>query len=198
MTHLDSITIHNFKSFRHVNIKFSKGFNCIVGANGSGKSNICDSLLFALGESSLKRMRVPNTALLINSFAKPKNEDGVKKAYVRINFAAQNPIEISRIIKSNNKIGYRLNGKRVTRQEVTDLGYGMVSELSIAGKFKMILKGAQNLNAFSNLLYVVKKMKALNELYTRYPETTHGFPEWRKAVEEEMREGKARFQPNPI
>lgn len=130
MTHLDSITIHNFKSFRHVNIKFSKGFNCIVGANGSGKSNICDSLLFALGEISLKRMRVPNTTLLINSFAKPKREDGIKKAYVKINFAADNPLEISRIIKSNNKISYRLNSKRVTRQEVVDALRGYKSEIN--------------------------------------------------------------------
>ena len=120
MAHLDSVIIHNFKSFKHVNIKFSKGFNCIVGANGSGKSNICDSLLFALGESSLKRMRVPNTAQLINSFAKPKSEDGVKKAYVKINFDGTDPLEVSRIIKSNNKIGYRLNGKHVTRQEVIE------------------------------------------------------------------------------
>ena len=58
MLYLDSIILHNFKSFRHANIKFGKGFNCIVGPNGSGKSNICDSLLFALGESSLRRMRL--------------------------------------------------------------------------------------------------------------------------------------------
>ena len=120
MAHLDSVIIHNFKSFKHVNIKFSKGFNCIVGANGSGKSNIADSLLFALGESSLNRMRVPNTGQLINSFAKPKKEDGVKRAYVKINFSGSNPLEIARVIKSNNKIGYRLNGKHVTKQEVID------------------------------------------------------------------------------
>lgn len=121
MQYLDSIIIHNFKSFKHANIKFSKGFNCIVGPNGSGKSNICDSLLFALGESSLKRMRVPNTSQLINSFAKPKKEDGVKRAYVKINIAGDSPTEVARIIKSNNKIGYRLNGNRATRQEIIDV-----------------------------------------------------------------------------
>ncbi len=130
MPHLDSVIIHNFKSFKHVNIKFSKGFNCIVGANGSGKSNICDSLLFALGEGSLRRMRVTNTALLINSFAKPKKEDGVKKAYVKINFAGNDPLEVARIIKSNNKIGYRLNTKHATRQEVIDALRGYKSEIN--------------------------------------------------------------------
>ena len=130
MQYLDSIIIHNFKSFKHANIKFSKGFNCIVGANGSGKSNLCDSLLFALGESSLKRMRVPNTSLLINSFAKPKNDDGVKKAYVKITFGGDNPLEVSRIIKSNNKMGYKLNGKHATRQEVIEVLRAQRSEIN--------------------------------------------------------------------
>src|SRR5271155_5335818 len=130
MTHLDSVIIHNFKSFKHVNIKFSKGFNCIVGANGSGKSNICDSLLFALGESSLKRMRVPNTGELINSFAKPRKDDGIKRAYVKVNFEAQSPLEIARIIKSNNKIGYRLNDKHTTRQEVIEALRSYKSEIN--------------------------------------------------------------------
>ncbi len=130
MTHLDSVTIHNFKSFKHVNIKFSKGFNCIVGANGSGKSNICDSLLFALGESSLKRMRVPNTTQLINSFAKPRQEDGVKRAYVKINFSGDPQLEIARVIKSNNKIGYRLNGKGVTKQEIVEALMGQRTDIN--------------------------------------------------------------------
>jgi len=130
MQHLDSVIIHNFKSFKHVNIKFSQGFNCIVGANGSGKSNICDSLLFALGESSLKRMRVQNAGQLINSFAKPRKEDNVKRAYVKINFAGQTPMEVARVIKSNNKMGYRLNGKHVSKQEVVDALRGCRSEIN--------------------------------------------------------------------
>jgi chromosome segregation protein len=130
MQYIDSIIMHNFKSFKHANIKFSRGFNCVVGANGSGKSNLCDSLLFALGESSLKRMRVPNTSLLINSFAKPKAEDGVKRAYVKIAFGGDSPLEVARIIKSNNKIGYRLNGKHATRQEVIDVLKAYKSEIN--------------------------------------------------------------------
>ena len=120
MLYIDNIILHNFKSFRHASIKFNKGFNCIVGPNYSGKSNICDALLFAFGESSLSRMRVTSTLQLINSSARPRKEDGTKRAYVKVNFAGEEPLEISRVIKSNNKIVYRLNGKRVTRQDVID------------------------------------------------------------------------------
>ncbi|MGD0729407.1 MAG: dehydrogenase, partial [Candidatus Micrarchaeaceae archaeon] len=86
----------------------------------------------------------------------------------------------------------------VTAKEASDLSYGMVPELSIAGKFKMILQGAQNVNAFSNLLYVVKKMKILNELYLQYPTSTDNFTKWRESVDNHMEEAKAKFQPNPI
>ncbi|MCL5115097.1 MAG: AAA family ATPase [Candidatus Marsarchaeota archaeon] len=130
MLRLDRITLHNFKSFRHANINFSKGFNCIVGPNGSGKSNICDALLFAMGESSLKRMRVSSAKGLINAMAKPVKSDGVRRAYTTVAFTGDENIEISRIIKSNNKISYRINGKRSTRQQVLDLLKAHKAELN--------------------------------------------------------------------
>lgn len=131
MLYLDSLVLHNFKSFRHASIKLKPNFNCIVGPNGSGKSNICDSLLFVLGESSLKRLRVTSLHQLINDKAKVKADDGTKRAYVKLNFAgASEPIEIARIIKSNNKVGYRLNGKHVTRQEMLEVMRGHKSEIS--------------------------------------------------------------------
>jgi chromosome segregation protein len=121
MLYLDRLTIHNFKSFKHANISFSKGFNCIVGPNGSGKSNICDALLFSLGELSLKRMRVSSSKNLINSTAKSVKADGIRRAYVTISFTGDENIDISRMIKSNNKVAYRINGKRATRQEILDI-----------------------------------------------------------------------------
>ena len=51
----------------------------------------------------------------------------------------------------------------VTAKEASDLSYGRVPELSLTGKFKMILQGAQNINAFANLLFVVKKMKGAEQ-----------------------------------
>ena len=123
MLYLDRLTLHNFKSFKHANVSFSHGFNCIVGPNGSGKSNLCDSLLFALGESSLRRMRITATSNLINSSVKPDPETHLKRSYVTVSFADDDGkrIEVSRIVRSNSKISYRLDGKRVHRQDVMDV-----------------------------------------------------------------------------
>lgn len=129
MLYLDSISIHNFKSFRHANIALLKGFNCILGPNGSGKSNICDSILFALGESSLKRLRVSKSDQLIHGGAKVR-KDGARRAYVKLVFGGEKSLEVMRTIKSNGKIGYRIDDKRARRQDVIDAlrSYGCAAD----------------------------------------------------------------------
>ncbi|MGC8652260.1 MAG: dehydrogenase [Candidatus Micrarchaeia archaeon] len=86
----------------------------------------------------------------------------------------------------------------INAKEAEELSYGLVPELSVSEKFKTILKGAQNINAFRNLLFVVKKMKELNELYGQYPKSPEDFAKWRSAVDAHIKEAKGRFKPNPI
>ena len=87
----------------------------------------------------------------------------------------------------------------LTVQETDEISYGFVPELSLAAKFKMLLKGAANVNAFANLVYVVRKMKILGELYQNYPRSPDdGFVEWKQHVQKEIHEGKERFRPNPV
>jgi flavin-dependent dehydrogenase len=86
----------------------------------------------------------------------------------------------------------------LTAKEAEDLSYGIVPELSLASKFKMLLKGATNINAFANLIYVVKKMKLLNEIYGRYPSNPGTFEHWRGEVLKEIHDAKERFKPNPV
>ena len=98
---------------------------------------------------------------------------------------------------NNETINYGMKNFLSTK-EAEDLCYGRTPELSLAGKFKMVLKGAGNISAFSNLVYAVKKMKKLNSLYEQYPKSMEEFPKWRQQVTSEVEETKQRFQPNPI
>jgi geranylgeranyl reductase family protein len=98
----------------------------------------------------------------------------------------------------NNKlINYGMNNF-LTEKEAEQISYGIVPELTIASTFKKVLSGVSNINAFSNLIYVVRKMKMFNELYGKYPKNVDGFPAWKAAVEKEMKEVKTRFKPNPV
>lgn len=114
-----------FKSFgdRTVTIKFSSGFTCIVGPNGAGKSNIIDALCFALGRLSKKTMRAKSLEDLI--FAGSKGKNPSTRAAVSITFdnsekafPGEGDFVITRTIKKGGGGGYRMNGERVTRQQI--------------------------------------------------------------------------------
>lgn len=98
---------------------------------------------------------------------------------------------------NNELINYGMKNFLSTK-EAEDLSYGRVPDLSLAAKFKMVLKGASNINAFANLVYVVRKMKELNEIYSNYPKTPEGFGKWREVAKAPVEEAKAKFRPNPI
>ena len=48
--YIQTVTAHNFKSFREFQVAFDPGFNVICGTNGAGKSNLLDAIGFAFGE----------------------------------------------------------------------------------------------------------------------------------------------------
>lgn len=58
--HVKEITVDGFKSYaqRVVIPGFDQQFNAITGLNGSGKSNILDSICFVLGIQNLQQVGV--------------------------------------------------------------------------------------------------------------------------------------------
>ncbi|MFW9818401.1 MAG: AAA family ATPase [Candidatus Thorarchaeota archaeon] len=126
MTYIKKISMSGFKSFgdRTVTIRLSSGFTCIVGPNGAGKSNIIDALCFALGRLSKKTMRAKSLEDLIFAGARGKNPS--QRASVTLYFdnsenvfpGGTNDFEITRIIKAGGGGGYKMNGKKTTRQQI--------------------------------------------------------------------------------
>ena len=126
MTYIKKISMTGFKSFgdRTVTIKLSSGFTCIVGPNGAGKSNIIDALCFALGRLSKKTMRAKSLEDLI--FAGSRGKNPSQRASVTMYFdnsenvfpGGTESFEITRVIKRGGGGGYKMNGKKATRQQI--------------------------------------------------------------------------------
>ena len=52
--YLQKISLSNFKSYEYESFEFSERVNCIVGENGTGKTNLLDAIYFlALTKSSI-------------------------------------------------------------------------------------------------------------------------------------------------
>ena len=57
--HIKALILDGFKSYRSETVldQFDRQFNAITGSNGSGKSNILDSICFVLGENNMIKVR---------------------------------------------------------------------------------------------------------------------------------------------
>ena len=86
----------------------------------------------------------------------------------------------------------------LTEEEAVQISYGLTPEISFSSALKKAISGLANINAFKNLVFVVGKMKKLNELYNNYPKSPREFIEWKNKVNKEISEVKSMFKPNPI
>jgi chromosome segregation protein len=136
MPYIKKIELKGFKSFgpQTVKVVLDEGFTAITGPNGSGKTNIVDAALFALGELSTRRLRAENAAKLIFYGSEKAGLERAKMAKVIIQFDnadARMPVDtttvtISREVYRNGQSVYRLNGRRISRTHILEI-------LSMAG-----------------------------------------------------------------
>ncbi|WP_297437017.1 chromosome segregation protein SMC [Thermococcus sp.] len=183
MPYIEKIEMKGFKSYgnRKVVVPVSKGFTAIVGANGSGKSNIGDAVLFVLGGLSAKAMRATRISDLI--FAGTKNEPAAKYAEVAMYFnnadrgfpLDEDEVVIKRRVYPDGRSAYWLNGKRTSRSDILDIlsaamispeGYNLVLQGDITKFIKMSpTERRMIIDEISGIAeYDAKKEKALNEL----------------------------------
>ncbi|NXO31647.1 SMC2 protein, partial [Cisticola juncidis] len=124
--YIKSIVLEGFKSYaQRTEIKdFDPLFNAITGLNGSGKSNVLDSICFVLGITNLSQVRASNLQDLVYK----NGQAGITKATVSINFDNSN--------KSQSPLGFEANDEiTVTRQVV------------VGGRSKYLINGVNAANS---------------------------------------------------
>ncbi|XP_061487725.1 structural maintenance of chromosomes protein 2 [Rhineura floridana] len=129
--YIKSIVLEGFKSYAQrteVN-DFDPLFNAITGLNGSGKSNILDSICFLLGITNLSQVRASNLQDLVYK----NGQAGITKATVSITFdnfdKKQSPlgfenhdeITVTRQVVIGGRNKYLINGVNANNTRVQDL-----------------------------------------------------------------------------
>src|SRR5499426_2682207 len=127
---LESVTLHGFKSFAEKSVlKVTPGITAIVGPNGCGKSNISESVRWALGEQSAKSLRGGRMEDLI--FHGSASRKPVGLAEVELSFSNDGvlsvpwtEVSVSRRLYRTGESEYYLNKNLSRLRDILDLFAG--------------------------------------------------------------------------
>eukprot|EP00535_Pseudo-nitzschia_heimii_P004083 CAMPEP_0197182380 /NCGR_PEP_ID=MMETSP1423-20130617/6356_1 /TAXON_ID=476441 /ORGANISM="Pseudo-nitzschia heimii, Strain UNC1101" /LENGTH=1216 /DNA_ID=CAMNT_0042632793 /DNA_START=34 /DNA_END=3684 /DNA_ORIENTATION=+ len=147
--HIKEVVIDGFKSYarRTVVENFDSHFNAITGLNGSGKSNILDSICFVLGITNLSQVRAGNLSELVYK----QGQAGVTKASVTVIFdnedEAKSPVgyeqcpevTVTRQVLLGGKSKYLINGRNQPAGQVQNLFHSV--QLNVNNPHFLIMQG---------------------------------------------------------
>ncbi|KAG4960102.1 hypothetical protein JHK87_036735 [Glycine soja] len=125
--YIKEICLEGFKSYatRTVVPGFDPFFNAITGLNGSGKSNILDSICFVLGITNLQQVRASNLQELVYK----QGQAGITKATVSVVFDNSN--------SSRSPLGYEGHSEITVTRQV----HSSVNFLAFVSKFQIVVGG---------------------------------------------------------
>ncbi|CAL5366934.1 unnamed protein product [Camellia sinensis] len=147
--YIKEICLEGFKSYatRTVVPGFDPYFNAITGLNGSGKSNILDSICFVLGITNLQQVRASNLQELVYK----QGQAGITKATVSVVFDNSDrnrsplgyedcsEITVTRQIVVGGRNKYLINGHLAQPSRVQNLFHSV--QLNVNNPHFLIMQG---------------------------------------------------------
>ncbi|HEV2217169.1 MAG TPA: AAA family ATPase [Candidatus Dormibacteraeota bacterium] len=125
---LRSLHLLGFKTFaRPTEIRFEGGVTAIVGPNGSGKTNIVDSVKWVLGSGQARDLRGRKMEEVIYAGGERRSRSAFAEVTVVFdNTAGRLPVDyaevaITRRVQRDGESDYFLNGTRVRRRDLLHL-----------------------------------------------------------------------------
>ncbi|KAI3896502.1 hypothetical protein MKX03_015010 [Papaver bracteatum] len=147
--YIKEICLEGFKSYatRTIVPGFDPFFNAITGLNGSGKSNILDSICFVLGITNLQQVRASNLQELVYK----QGQAGITKATVSVVFQnsdsnrsplgyeGHSEITVTRQIVVGGRNKYLINGRVAQPKQVQNLFHSV--QLNVNNPHFLIMQG---------------------------------------------------------
>lgn len=180
--YLKTLELQGFKSFPDKTvISFEPGITAIVGANGSGKSNISDAVRWVLGEMSPKSLRSGKMEDVIFNGTAKRKPSNFAEVILTIDNSDQlmkidyDEVSVSRRLYRSGESEYTINKQKSRLKDVVDLflntgigreGYSIISQ----GRISEILsvKGSDRRDIFEEAAGIsrfrYRKTEANNKL----------------------------------
>ena len=128
MLRLEKLEIHGFKSFYDpAQLTFPAAMTAVVGPNGCGKSNICDAIIWVLGENRASHIRGETMDDVI--FQGSARRRPLSMGEVTLTLKTDNGFEgaddgritLHRRVFRTGESEFRLNGRRVRLKDISDI-----------------------------------------------------------------------------
>jgi chromosome segregation protein len=128
MFRLEKLEIHGFKSFYDpASLSFPAPMTAVVGPNGCGKSNICDAIIWVLGENRASHIRGETMDDVIFQGSSRRRPLSMGEVTLTLKTEEQHPsaddgrITLNRRVFRTGESEFRLNGKRVRLKDISDI-----------------------------------------------------------------------------
>ena len=128
MFRLDKLEIAGFKSFCDpAQLAFPAALTAVVGPNGCGKSNICDAIIWVLGEHRASHIRGGTMEDVIFQGSERRRALGMGEVTLTLSTDNGHPaaddgkITIHRRVFRSGESEFRLNGRRVRMRDIADI-----------------------------------------------------------------------------
>ena len=126
--YLKRLDIHGFKSFGNkTQLQFAPGVTCVVGPNGTGKTNVADSLRWVLGEHASRALRARKTEDVIFAGSDKRAPLGIAEVSITLdNSGHWLPVEFDEVVVTrrayrSGENEYLINNSKVRLRDVIDL-----------------------------------------------------------------------------
>src|SRR6266446_2577026 len=128
MLRLEKLEIHGFKSFYDpAQLTFPAALTAVVGPNGCGKSNICDAIIWVLGENRATHIRGETMEDVIFQGSARRRPLSMGEVTLTLKTDNGHPaaedglITLHRRVFRTGESEFRLNGKRVRMKDISDV-----------------------------------------------------------------------------
>ena len=126
--YLKRLDVQGFKSFANkTTLDFTPGVTCVVGPNGTGKTNVADSIRWVLGEHARRELRARKTEDVIFAGSDKRAPMGVAEVAITLdNEQGWLPIDFSEVVVSrrayrSGENEYFINHSKVRLRDVIEL-----------------------------------------------------------------------------
>jgi chromosome segregation protein len=126
--YLKRLDVQGFKSFANkTTLDFTPGVTCVVGPNGTGKTNVADSIRWVLGEHANRQIRARKTEDVIFAGSDRRAPMGVAEVAITLdNEQGWLPIDFSEVVVSrrayrSGENEYFINHAKVRLRDVIEL-----------------------------------------------------------------------------